>query len=153
MLELKLKKKPFIFITLGAAVLNGMMFTAGAMSAFHSGLEGVDNQAAMILIPVFFVPAAWFVVGALCLMILIFGARIKQDAKVFPAEIFAMAGLRTGAKIGRVMYLIFCGMMMLLGFSLFWPDALWAVPYAVTDGILLLLLYALAVTIKRNKTH
>lgn len=136
-------RNKYVFGAVGLLVFNCLVFTSGAMAAFGAGEDGVDNQAALILIPVFFVPAAWLVSAAVALAIVILGAAAGRKAKICPAEIFRMSGIGLFAKIFRMGYLLFCAALMLFGYLLLTPYHLRAALYAFSGGLLLVMLYSL----------
>ncbi len=139
---LSLGKKKFIILTIAVLIFNCVMFTLGGMAAFRAGDGGVENQAALILIPAFLVPAAWVVTAVLAALILIVGLAAKMSA-IDPAEIFKMSGLGVFAKIFRAGYLAFALFLMLFGFLLLTPEWLSAGLYALSGGALLVLLFSL----------
>lgn len=140
----ELKRKTYVLAVLGLLLFNCVIFTSGAMAAFSAGDPDVENAAALILIPAFFVPAAWVTTVLIGLLSALFGVCAGRGAKIRPDEIFRMSGLSPFWKLWRAAFLIFCAGAMLFGYLLLTPFHVRAVLYALSGGALLIMLYSLA---------
>ncbi len=138
-----LERKTYVLAAVGVLLFNCIMFTSGAMAAFGAGAPGVENQAAMILIPALFVPAAWITTLLIAGLIALFGYLAGRGAKIRPAEIFRMSGVGVFGKLWRAAFLIFCAGAMLFGYLLLTPFHIRAALYALSGGVLLIMLYSL----------
>lgn len=135
--------KKWIFWTVMCVVslLNGGFFGGASFQAMRQGLDGVDNQAALIFIPFLWVVAA-FVLILLNGYTLIRGVSIKREQIICLTDVFRLSGLSGRAKAGRITFIVAAILLMLFGYGLFAGEALWAVAYALSGGALLLFLYA-----------
>ena len=106
----------------------------------NRGLNGVDNQAALLFIPFLWIIAV-FVLVVLNICTLIRGMNIKKEQIIHLLDVFHLSGLSKRAKISRAGFIIITCFLMLFGYSLFAAERMWSVAYALSGGILLLFLY------------
>ena len=134
-------KKWFFWITMClVSILNGAAFFGASISALNRGLNGVDNQAALLFIPFLWIIAV-FVLVVLNICTLIRGMNIKKEQIIHLLDVFHLSGLSKRAKISRAGFIIITCFLMLFGYSLFAAERMWSVAYALSGGILLLFLY------------
>lgn len=135
-----MKKWAFWATMCALSILNGGCFFGGSASAMNRGLEDVDNQAALL-----FIPLLWIIAGmvllAMNLSTLARGMRMERNQRIDLSELFQRAGLSPRAKAHRTVFLIMTSLLMLLGFLLFAEEIMWAALYALSGGALLLTLY------------
>ncbi len=136
-----MKKWAFWMTMWLVSILNGALFFGASLSAMNRGLDGVENQAAFLFVPLLWAMAA-LVLIAISLYTLVRGMKIKRERVIGLFDIFQTTGLSKKAKAHRAAFLIMTGFLMLFGYSLFAKEAVWAVSYALTGGALLLFLYA-----------
>lgn len=135
-----MKKRSFWLMMTGISLFNGLMFFLTSLSAMKKGAEGLDNQAGLIFIPLLWVMAAGFllVLTAFTLMI---GFAIKKDRKIGFSEIFKFRGLSVPAKVGRICFIGFSGVLMIFALALFTGEPLGAIMYSLSGGVLLISLW------------
>ena len=122
------------------SLANGAIFFAASLSAMRQGISGVDNQGALIFIPLLWLAAA-LVLLVLNLCTLISSRRIERERKIFLLDVFCLSGLSARASAGRITFFAASFLLMLLAYLLFAPGPL-AVFYALSGGLLLLFLLA-----------
>jgi len=136
-----MKKWAFWTAMLAVSILNGVCFYGGSASAMRRGLDGADNQAGLLFIPMFWI-AAVFVLIVINLYTFARGFRIEKNQRIGLFDIFRLSGLSGKAKAGRIAFLAVTCLLMVFGFALFPRELAWAIAYALTGGALLLFLYA-----------
>ena len=140
-----MKKWLFWCVMCLASLLNGASFFKASLHAMRRGLDGTDNQAALI-----FVPFLWFLAIFVLVLIngytLMRGIKIEREQTICLMDIFRLSGLSKRAKAGRILFMIATAILMLFGYSLFAAEIMWAASYALSGGALLLFLYAWART-------
>ena len=135
-----MKKWFFWIIMCGVSILNGFTFFGASVSAMNRGLNGVDNQAALLFIPLLWIIAA-FVLIVLNIYTLIRGVNIKKEQIIPILAVFQLSGLSKRAKVYKVSFIIITCSLMLFGYCLFAAEIMWSIAYALSGGILLLFLY------------
>lgn len=135
-----MRKKTYELLMIALALGNGVLFILASLAEMRKGVEGVDNQAALLLIPVLWIPAAAVVLG-LILYILLRGRKLKKDMVFYPQRLFDLQGLGRGRIVSRITLFGGTAVLMLFGFWLFVREPLLAGLYALTGGALVLLLY------------
>jgi len=136
-----MKKQAFWMAMFAVSILNGVCFYGGSANAMNRGLDGVDNQAGLLFIPLFWA-AAVFVLIVINLYTLARGFRIEKNQRIGLFDVFRLSGLSGKAKAGRIAFLVVTCLLMVFGFALFPGELAWAAAYALTGGALLLFLYA-----------
>ncbi len=137
-----MKKWEFWAAMCGVSMLNGLLFFAGSYSDMQRGIEGVDNQAGLIFIPILWIAAA-IVLLAIHVCTLIRGRRLDKNLRIRFWKVFHLAGLPKGAAAARVLFFAFTVLLMILGYYMF-ANRFWSVLYAFTGGAFVLSLYAWA---------
>lgn len=133
------KKWSFWAVMCGVSVLNGLLFFAGSYSDMQRGLEGVDNQAGLIFIPILWVLAA-VVLLLINVCTLVRGRGLDKDLRIRFLNVFHLARLPKGAAAARVSFFAFTVLLMALGYYMF-ANRFCSVLYALTGGAFLLSLY------------
>ena len=123
------------------SLLNGGFFFGASFNAMQRGLDGVENQAALLFVPFLWIIAA-FVLILLNTYTLIGGIKTEKKRMICLLDIFHLSGLSKGEKVGRIVFFTATLLLMLFGYSLFAAEIAWAAAYALSGGILLLFLYA-----------
>ena len=136
-----MKKWAFWFLMCSVSLLNGAVFYMASASAMRRGIDGVDNQAGLMFIPILWFMAI-FVLILLNLFTLLHGLKIARNQKIALLELFRLSGLSLKEKMFRTAFIILACLLMLFGYGLFAAEKIWAVSYALSGGVLLLLLYA-----------
>ncbi len=133
------KKWGFWAAMCGVSVLNGLLFFAGSYSDMRRGVEGVDNQAGLIFIPILWILAA-VVLLVINVCTLVRGRRLDKNLRIRFLNVFHLAGLPKGAAATRVFFFTFTLLLMALGYYMF-ANRICSVLYALTGGAFLLSLY------------
>ena len=136
-----MRKYQFWFLMCALSVVNGWFFYRTSLRAMERGAEGVDNQAALLFIPLLWIMAV-FVLLLINLYTLIQGKHIRRSTRISLVTLFRPAGLSRAERLERGVFFIVTGLLMLFGYALFAGEGLWAVAYALSGGGLLLCLYA-----------
>lgn len=136
-----MKKWAFWVTMCVVSILNGVCFFGASASAMNRGIHEVDNQAALLLIPLFWIIAV-LVLIAINIYTLVQGSKIKRNQTISLFEIFQLSGLSKKAKVFKISFLLITCLLMVLGYSLFAKEMIWSVSYALSGGILLLFLYS-----------
>ncbi len=134
------KKWIFWAAMCGVSVLNGLLFFAGSYSDMRRGIEGADNQAGLIFIPVLWILAA-VVLLVINVCTLVRGRGLNKDLRIRFLNVFHLAGLPKGTAVARVFFFAFTLLLMALGYYMF-ANRFCSVLYALTGGAFLLSLYA-----------
>lgn len=134
-----MKKWSFWAAMCGVSVLNGLFFFAGSYSDMQRGVEGVDNQAGLI-----FIPILWALTAVVLLVInactLVRGRGLDKDLHIRFLNVFHLAGLPKSAAAARVFFFAVTALLMALGYCMF-ANRFYSVLYALTGGTFLLSLY------------
>lgn len=136
-----MKKYTFWLSMLAVSLMNGAIFYVCSADIMRSGIEGVDNQASLLFIPMLWILAV-FVLFALHAAAWVQGRNIPGEQKIRLLAIFRLSALPAKEKAHRVAFLIAVCLLMLFGYGLFADQPVWAVSYALSGGMFLLLLYA-----------
>lgn len=136
-----MKKRFFWLSMLAISLLNGAMFYKASSAAMNRGIDGVDNQAGLLFIPVLWVMAI-YALTALHAFTLVRGRKLAKNQKISLSDLFRLSKLSAKEKMLRVVLLLTDCLLMLFGYSLFASEKIWAVSYALSGGVLLLFLYA-----------
>lgn len=126
------------------------VFLFRGLAQFHEpGIEGVDNQGALLFIPLLWI-VAFFVIAVINVYTAVRGIKIEKSRTIDLLAVFHLSGLSPKAKIGRIAFLAVCGFLVVFGYCLFAQDTIWAVSYALSGGVLLVFLYAWAAASKHS---
>ena len=136
-----MKKWLFWLSMFATSLLNGAVFYKASASAMNRGIDGVDNQTGLLFIPVLWIMAIYALV-VLNIFTLVRGRKIARNQKIALLNLFQLSKLSAKEKAVSVAFVITTCLLMLFGYSLFATEKIWAISYAITGGILLLLLYA-----------
>ena len=136
-----MKKWLFWFSMFAISLLNGAIFYKASASAMNRGIDGVENQAGLLFIPILWIMAIYALV-VLNAFTLVRGRKIERNQKIALLDLFRLSKLSAKEKTVRVAFIIPACLLMLFGYSLFATEKIWAISYAITGGILLLFLYA-----------
>lgn len=121
------------------SAVHGLMFYQASRGAMANGIPGADNQGALLFIPLLWLAAA-VVLVLLNGYTLLLGRKIKREQQIGLNAVFHFANQKMGDKAGRAAFLAMTAVLMLFGYSLFASGLGGA--YAVSGGLLLVLLYA-----------
>lgn len=122
------------------SLANGICFFCASLDTMRRGVSGVDNQAALLFIPLLWI-AAVLVLVLLNACTLIQGRRIQHGTAIALRSVFDFSGLSDKTRADRALYLGMSAILMLFAYSLF-ASKLLSLAYALTGGLLLLFLYA-----------
>lgn len=134
-----MKKWSFWAAMCGVSVLNGLLFFAGSYSDMQRGIEGADNQAGLLFVPILWAAAAVALL-AINVCTLIRGRGLDRNLRIRFMKVFRLAGLSKGAAAGRVCFFAFTVLLMALGCRMF-AGRFISVLYGLTGGAFLLSLY------------
>lgn len=134
-----MKKLYFWLLIVLSAAANGTAFYLGTTDVMERGIEGVDNQAGLLFIPILWLAA----LGVICTVCGITGASL------FCVDLKRIRWYRLLKKTGRpererrrnYLFLAICGGLMCFAYALFWPQQIYSAAYALSGGALLVLLY------------
>lgn len=132
-----------------ASMMNGFFFFVASRNSMSRGIEGVDNQGALLFIPLLWI-VAFFVIAVINVYTAVRGIKIEKSRTIDLLAVFHLSGLSPKAKIGRIAFLAVCGFLVVFGYCLFAQDTIWAVSYALSGGVLLVFLYAWAAASKHS---
>ena len=135
-----MKKRTFWFVMCLLSLLNGTCFYWGSLAAMAQGIEGADNQAALLFIPILWITAV-LVLITLNIYTLLWGRKIHSDCRIRLWTVFCFAGLKGNKAVVRVVFLTITLLLMLFGYALFASYGFTAAAYALSGGLLLLCLY------------
>lgn len=136
-----MKKWSFWAVMTMAALANGCIFCLASWQVMDRGVPEADNQAALLFIPVLWLGAC-VVLAILNLCTLTLGRYMKKDQVIRPWELFRLSGLAIWERAKRLLYLSLTGVLMCFAWLLFMPELFWSASYALTGGLLLVLLFA-----------
>lgn len=136
-----MRKWFFWLLMLAASFLNGTAFYKASASAMSRSIDGVDNQAGLLFIPILWIIAIYTLI-VLNGFTLIRGLKMAKNQKIVLSDLFQLSRISTKEKAFKIVFIITTCLLMLFGYCLFAADTIWAVSYALSGGVLLLLLYA-----------
>ena len=122
------------------SILNGAVFFTASLNSMQRGIDGADNQAALLFVPLLWIAAALVLVG-LNVYTLIRGMAIKKGQMICVSGVFDLSGLSRRAAAGRISFFVITCLLMLFGYCLFASEAVLSIAYALSGGVLLLFLY------------
>lgn len=135
-----MKRLPFWLLIFLLSWVNGLIFFQLTFAAMGRGIPDVDNQGALLMIPLFWFAAA-IVLILLNIVTLVTGRHIPRGAGVDPLAAFRFAGLKGRKMAGRVAFLIVSALLVYLALHFDHHERLLSAAYAITGGTLLMLLY------------
>lgn len=136
-----MKKWPFWCSMFAVLLLHGGIFFKASANAMGRGLDGADNQAGLLFVPILWI-AAVYVLAALVVLTLVRGRGIAKDQTISVLELFRLSGCSAKEKTVKTACIMVTCLLMLFGYSLFARETLWAMSYALSGGVLLLSLCA-----------
>ena len=134
-----MKKWSFWFLTFLISLVNAGCFFGASVSAIKRGIDGVDNQGALLFIPLLWF-IAFFVILGMNIFTLIKGIRLSKVQTISIAAFFHFLNLSAKAMAYRVIWIAVSCLLMVFGFSLFAQEIIWSLSYALSGGTLLQLL-------------
>lgn len=135
-----MKRLPFWLLIFLLSWVNGLIFFQLTFAAMGRRIPDVDNQGALLMIPLFWFAAA-IVLILLNIVTLVTGRHIPRGAGVDPLAAFRFAGLKGRKMAGRVAFLIVSALLVYLALHFDHHERLLSAAYAITGGTLLMLLY------------
>jgi len=123
----------------GVSILNGLFFFIGSYSSMRRGVEGVDNQAGLLFIPLFWGMAV-IVLLVINVCTLVHGRELDKDLRIRFWKVFHLAGLRKSAAAARILFFAAAVLLMALAYYMF-ANRFCSTLSALTGGALLLSLY------------
>lgn len=136
-----MRKWHFWFLMCTLSLLHGAIFYIASRKAMAGGIAGVENQSALLLIPLLWVIAI-FVIAAIDLLTLVGGSKMKRNRCVELLVLFQLSGVPSNTRIIRIASIAGICLLMVFGYWLFLAEAVLAAFYALSGGIWLVLLYA-----------
>ena len=128
-----MRKWGFLGLMFGLSLLNGGFFVRDTLRLMGEGIAGVDNQASLLFIPIF-----WIIAAAVLLVIyawaLIYGIRIERRYRFRAAQLVCLSELSRRELVGRGAFFAVTGLLM-------WAALELSVEYALSGGGLLACLY------------
>lgn len=128
-----MRKWGFLGLMFGLSLLNGGFFVRDTLRLMGEGIAGVDNQASLLFIPIF-----WIMAAAVLLVIyacaLIYGIRIERRHRFRAAQLVRLSELSRRELVGRGAFFAVTGLLM-------WAALELSVGYALSGGGLLACLY------------
>lgn len=135
-----MKRLPFWLLMFLLSWVNGLFFFQLTFAVMRRGIPDVDNQGALLMIPLFWIAAA-IVLVLLNIITLVDGRHIPKDAGVDPMAAFRFAALRGREVAGRVVFLAVTAILVYLALHFDHHARVLSAAYAITGGVLLILLY------------
>ena len=135
-----MKRLPFWLLIFLLSWVNGLIFFRLTFAAMGRGIPDVDNQGALLMIPLFWIAAA-IVLVLINIVTLVEGRHIPKNAGVDPLAAFRFTGLKGREIAGRVAFLAVAALLVYLAFHFSHDERLLSAAYAITGGVLLILLY------------
>lgn len=135
-----MKRLPFWMLMCLLSLVNGLLFFQMTFAAMGRGIPDVDNQGALLMIPLFWIAAA-IVLAVLNIATCVDGRHIPRNVKADPLAAFRFKGLKGREMAGRVVFLAVAALLVYLAFHFSHDERLLSAAYAITGGVLLILLY------------
>lgn len=95
-----MKKWPFWCSMFAVLLLHGGIFFKASANAMGRGLDGADNQAGLLFVPILWI-AAVYVLAALVVLTLVRGRGIAKDQTISVLELFRLSGCSAKEKNGQ----------------------------------------------------
>lgn len=135
-----MKRLPFWLLIFLLSWVNGLIFFQLTFAAMGRGIPDVDNQGALLMMPLFWIAAA-IVLVLINIVTLVEGRHIQKNVGVDPLAAFRFAGLKGRKMAGRVAFLAVSALLVYLALHFDHRERLLSAAYAITGGALLMLLY------------
>lgn len=135
-----MRKRTFQCAAILTSLLNGALFYQVSLHAMRRGADGLDNAAALLMIPLLWLVAG-AVVAAIDLYILWHGRKVERNRKIDLTAFFRPSAWTKREVPARIGFLALTGGLMLFAYALFPLEGLWSAAYALSGGALLTLLY------------
>lgn len=135
-----MKRLPFWMLMCLLSLVNGLLFFRMTFSLMGRGIPDVDNQGALLMIPLFWIAAA-IVLAVLSIVTLVDGRHIPRNVKADPLAAFRFQGLNRREMVGRVVFLAIAALLVYCAFHFSHHERILSAAYAMTGGMLLILLY------------
>lgn len=134
-----MKKWTFWTMMALCSLVNGGLFYLASRSLMERGVAGVDNQGALLLVPLL-----WIAAGAVLVVLntatAVQGRSLTGEDRV---ALLCFAGAEKQQPLAQAGFLLKCALLMALGCCLVWGSApLLNAAYVLTGGGLLVLLEA-----------
>ena len=136
-----MRKQLFCLLTCGISLLNGLFFFLGSLALLVRGIPDVDNQGALL-----FIPLLWITAAAVLLFLngctLACGFVLEKGYRFHPGRLFCLRGLRGGKLVCRAGLLLLSALVLLHAFCVSAPNGhLLDAAYLLTGVLYLLCLY------------
>lgn len=135
-----MRRLPFWMLMCLLSLMNGLLFFQMTFALLRRGIPDVDNQGALLMIPLFWIAAA-IVFVVLNIVTFVDGRHIPRNAKADPLAAFRFQGLNRREMVGRVVFLAIAALLVYLAFHFSHHERILSAAYAITGGLLLILLY------------
>ena len=134
-----MEKRFFWMLMSSISVLNGFLFYLASNSVLKHGIDGVDNQGALLVIP-FLWMTAMVVLPLLNICTFVYGRKIDRNSRIHITDIFHLRRLCKKELAGRLFFFGLLLVLMFIGYDMF--QGIWSVAYALSGGFLMLCLYS-----------
>lgn len=135
-----MRRLPFWMLMCLLSMMNGLLFFQMTFALLRRGIPDVDNQGALLMIPLFWIAAA-IVFVVLNIVTFVDGRHIPRNAKADPLAAFRFQGLNRREMVGRVVFLAIAAFLVYFAFHFSHHERILSAAYAITGGMLLILLY------------
>lgn len=123
------------------SLIHWLCFFQGTLEVFRRGIPGVDNQAALLFIPFFWVMAAAALIVFALWTLWIGRVWIERGYRFsLSGMVFFSRRSRREKRWGAVFFLL-TGVLVWRGLLLFYPSDLWTTLYLASGLVLFLLFY------------
>lgn len=136
--ENRMNRRRYELILILLTLANGGLFFLASRSALERGIGGADSREGL---PSLLQVAAAAAVLLLSVAVHLTGRRIPEDRVIYPERLFQVMGLSGTQMAGKIVLFGATALLMLFGYGLFRQEGMLAALYALTGGILVLLLY------------
>lgn len=123
------------------SLIHWLCFFQGTLEAFYRGIPGVDNQAALLFIPAFWVMAAAALIVFALWTLWIGRAWIERGYRFSRSGMIFFARRSRREKRWGAVFFLLTGVLVWRGLLLFHPSDLWTALYLASGLVLFLLFY------------
>ena len=123
------------------SLIHWLCFFQGTLEAFYRGIPGVDNQAALLFIPAFWVMAAAALIVFALWTLWIGRAWIERGYRFSLSGMIFFARRSHREKRWGAVFFLLTGVLVWRGLLLFHPSDLWTALYLASGLVLFLLFY------------
>ena len=134
-----MRRLPFWGLMCLLSLANGFLFFQMTIAPMQRGIPNVDNQGALLMIPLFWIAAAMVLI-VLNIVTFVDGQYIPRDVKADPLAAFRFRGLNRREMVGRVVFLAIAAFLVYFAFHFSHHERILSAAYAITGGMLLILL-------------